>query len=70
LKLIFSEHAWNEYLYRYNTDKKILSRINTLIRDIERMPYEGIGQPEPLKHSLSGYWFRKKRMSIVSSIRS
>jgi len=59
LKLIFSEHAWAEYHYWQNTDKKILKRINILIRDIERMPYEGRGKPEPLKHSLSGYWSRR-----------
>jgi toxin YoeB len=59
LKLIFSEHAWDEYLYWQNADKKILKRINTLIRDIQRMPYEGIGKPEPLKHGLAGYWSRR-----------
>ena len=59
MKLIFSEHAWEDYLYWQNTDKKVLKRINTLIRAIERMPYEGIGKPEPLKHSLSGYWSRR-----------
>lgn len=59
MKLIFSEHSWDEYLYWQNTDKKILKRINALICDIERMPYEGIGKPEPLKHSLSGYWSRR-----------
>lgn len=59
MKLIFSENGWDEYLYWQNTDKKILTRINTLIRDIERMPYEGIGKPEPLRHNLSGYWSRR-----------
>ena len=59
MKLIFSEHAWDDYLYWQKTDKKIVQRINALIRDIERIPYEGIGKPEPLKHSLSGYWSRR-----------
>jgi len=59
LKLIFSEHAWDEYLYWQKTDKKIVQRINALIREIKRMPYEGIGKPESLKHSLSGYWSRR-----------
>jgi toxin YoeB len=59
LKLLFSEHAWEEYLYWQKTEKKILKRIHTLIREIARMPYEGIGKPEPLKHSLSGYWSRR-----------
>jgi toxin YoeB len=59
LKLIFSEHAWKDYLYWQRADKKILKRINLLLRDIHRMPYEGIGKPEPLKHGLSGYWSRR-----------
>ena len=59
MKLIFSEKAWKDYLYWQRTDKKTLKRINLLIRDILRMPYEGIGKPEPLKHGLSGYWSRR-----------
>jgi toxin YoeB len=59
LKLIFAEHAWEEYLYWQSVDKKISKRINTLIRDIQRMPYDGVGKPEPLKHALSGYWSRR-----------
>jgi len=59
LKLIFSDHAWEDYLYWQQTDKKILGRINTLIKDIKRNPFEGIGKPEPLKHALSGYWSRR-----------
>ena len=60
MKLIFSaHHAGDEYLYWQKTDKKITTRINTLIRDIQRLPYEGIGKPEPLKHGLSGYWSRR-----------
>ncbi|NOX80024.1 MAG: Txe/YoeB family addiction module toxin [Deltaproteobacteria bacterium] len=59
MKLIFSEHAWQDYLYWQRTDKKTLKRINRLIRDIQRIPYEGIGKPEPLKHGLSGYWSRR-----------
>jgi toxin YoeB len=59
LKLLFSAHAWQDYLYWQRTDKKILKRINTLIRDIQRLPYEGIGKPEPLRHGLSGYWSRR-----------
>jgi toxin YoeB len=59
LKLIFSQHAWDEYLYWQNADKKILKRINMLIRETQRLPYEGIGKPEPLKHALSGYWSRR-----------
>jgi toxin YoeB len=59
LKLIFSENAWQDYTYWQRTDKKILKRINLLIRDIQRAPYEGIGKPEPLKHGLSGFWSRR-----------
>ncbi len=59
MRLIFSENAWKDYLYWQRTDKKTLKRINTLIRDIQRVPYEGIGKPEPLKHGLSGYWSRR-----------
>lgn len=59
MKLIFAENAWDDYLYWQKTDKKILKRINTLIKDIKREPFEGIGKPEPLKHALSGYWSRR-----------
>jgi toxin YoeB len=59
MKLVFSEHAWEDYLYWQQADRKILKRINTLIRDIQRTPFEGIGKPEPLKHALSGYWSRR-----------
>lgn len=59
MKLMFSSHAWDEYLYWQTTDKKVLKRINTLIKEIQRQPYEGIGKPEPLKHGLSGYWSRR-----------
>ncbi len=59
MKLIFAEKAWDDYLYWQKTDKKILNRINTLIMDIKREPFEGIGKPEPLKHVLSGYWSRR-----------
>lgn len=59
MKLVFSEHGWEDYLYWQRADRKILKRINTLIRDIQRIPFEGIGKPEPLKHALSGYWSRR-----------
>lgn len=59
MKLIFSEHAWDDYQYWLRTDKKLLKRLNSLIRDIQRSPYEGTGKPEPLKHGLSGYWSRR-----------
>ncbi len=59
MKLIFSSKAWDDYLYWQVTDKKILKRINLLIKDIKRSPYDGIGKPEPLKHGLAGYWSRR-----------
>ena len=59
MKLVFAEKAWEDYLYWQSTDRKILKRINTLIKNITRSPFEGIGKPEPLKHALSGYWSRR-----------
>ena len=59
MKLVFSEHAWEDYLYWQKTDKQIVQRINQLIRDIQRMPFTGKGKPEPLKHALAGYWSRR-----------
>jgi len=59
VKVVFSEHAWEEYLYWQKTDRKVVQRINALIRDIQRSPLEGVGKPEPLKHVLSGYWSRR-----------
>lgn len=59
MKLVFAEKAWENYLYWQKTDKKLLKRINTLIKNITREPFEGIGKPEPLKHALSGYWSRR-----------
>jgi toxin YoeB len=59
VKLVFAEKAWEDYLYWQKTDKKILKRVNALIKDISREPFEGIGKPEPLKHALSGYWSRR-----------
>ncbi len=59
MRLVFSENAWDDYLYWQKTDKKTLNRINTLIKETKRAPFEGIGKPEPLKHSLAGYWSRR-----------
>jgi toxin YoeB len=59
VKLIFSEHAWEDFLDWQRTDRKILQRLKTLLRDIQRAPFDGIGKPEPLKHGLSGYWSRR-----------
>jgi toxin YoeB len=59
VKLLFADHAWEDYLYWQKSDKKILHRINTLINETRRHPFEGMGKPEPLQHALSGYWSRR-----------
>ena len=59
MKLVFSEHAWVDYLHWQSTDRKRLRRLNHLIQEILRSPYDGIGKPEPLKHGLAGYWSRR-----------
>ena len=59
MNLVFADHAWDDYLYWQKTDKKMVKRINSLIKNIQRSPFEGIGKPEPLKHALSGYWSRR-----------
>ena len=58
-KITFAEDAWEEYLYWQTQDRKILKRVNLLIKDIRRSPFDGIGKPEPLKHNLSGWWSRR-----------
>ena len=56
---VWSDHAWEDYLYWQTQDKKILKRINQLIKDIDRNGYKGLGKPEPLKYELQGYWSRR-----------
>ena len=59
MRLLWEERAWEDYLYWQTQDKKTLKRLNTLIKDIQRSPFEGIGKPEPLKGILSGLWSRR-----------
>lgn len=59
MNLVFSEEAWEDYLYWQKTDKKLVQRINGLIKEACKTPHSGIGKPEPLKHALSGYWSRR-----------
>lgn len=59
MRIIFSESSWADYLYWQQTDKKMLKRVNELIKDIQRSPLAGIGKPEPLKHNLAGFWSRR-----------
>jgi toxin YoeB len=59
MKLTWSSNSWSDYLYWQKTDKKILKRINKLIKNCQRAPFEGIGKPEALKGDLQGYWSRR-----------
>ena len=59
MKLVFAEQAWEDYLHWQTTDRKLLNRINALIKETARSPFEGTGKPEALKHALAGYWSRR-----------
>lgn len=59
MKIIFSENGWEDYLYWQTQDKKTLKRVNRLIQDITRTPFEGIGQPEGLRYGYQGLWSRR-----------
>jgi toxin YoeB len=59
LNILFTDQAWEDYLFWQRNDKKLVKRINELINDIKRQPFEGIGKPEPLKFGLSGFWSRR-----------
>lgn len=59
MRIVFSKNAWEDYTSWLTEDKKILKKINSLIKDIKRTPYEGIGKPEPLKFDLAGFWSRR-----------
>jgi len=59
MKLVFSDEAWEDYLYWQKQDRKMVERINKLIREVMREPFAGVGKPEPLKHALSGFWSRR-----------
>lgn len=59
MELVWQTHAWEDYLYWQETDKKILFKINELIKDCLRSPFKGIGKPEPLKGQYKGLWSRR-----------
>lgn len=59
MKYVFVDESWEDYLYCQKTDKKLLLRINELLKDISRTPFSGIGKPEPLKHKYKGFWSRR-----------
>ena len=58
MNISFTTNAWEDYLYWQKMDKKTVKRINELVKDIMRNPFEGLGKPEPLKYDLSGKWSR------------
>ena len=59
MRLIFADAAWDDYLYWQQQDRRMVDRINKLIKEAQREPFAGIGKPEPLKHALAGYWSRR-----------
>jgi toxin YoeB len=59
MELVWQTAAWEDYLYWQETDRKILQRINELIKDCKRSPFKGIGKPEPLKGAYAGFWSRR-----------
>lgn len=59
MHLLFTRDAWDDYLWFQRHDKEGLKRINKLVKEIQRSPFEGIGKPEALKHNLAGFWSRR-----------
>ncbi|WP_325385087.1 Txe/YoeB family addiction module toxin [Mucilaginibacter sp.] len=59
MKIVFLDSGWEDYLYWQGSDKSVLKKINVLIKEIERTPFEGSGKPEPLRHNLAGWWSRR-----------
>lgn len=59
MNLVFADKAWDDYLYWQKNNKQVLKKINSLIKEIKREPFEGLGEPEPLKYNWSGYWSRR-----------
>lgn len=59
MDIVFVPDSWQDYLYWKQTDKKALKKINALLKEIQRTPFEGSGLPEALKHNLKGYWSRR-----------
>ena len=59
MRIIFSQNSWEDYISWQSVDKKMLKKVNELIKDIQRTPYTGLGKPEPLKYDLTGFWSRR-----------
>lgn len=66
MKILFHEKAFEEYLYWQKNDRKSLKRLNNIIKDVMRNPYEGLGKPEPLRYALQGY--RSRRITLEDRI--
>ncbi|MFT4753855.1 MAG: toxin YoeB [Salibacteraceae bacterium] len=64
MELVYTSGAWTDYLYWQKTDKRILRKVNAILKDIQRTPFEGIGAPESLKHNLNGYWSRRITLEL------
>jgi toxin YoeB len=64
MELVFTTGAWEDYLHWQKTNKKILRKVNAILKEIHRTPFEGIGAPEPLKHNLTGYWSRRISLEL------
>ena len=59
MQIVVATRAWEDHLHWQHTDRKVVERINTLVREIARDPHRGIGKPEPLRHALAGWWSRR-----------
>ncbi len=59
MDIFWDKSAWDDYLYWQGNDKKVLRKINSLIKECQRTPFEGTGKPEPLRQNLSGFWSRR-----------
>ena len=59
MRITFSQNSWEDYTSWQSEDKKMLNKINELVKDIQRNPYTGLGKPEPLKYDLAGFWSRR-----------
>ena len=59
MRIAWTANAWDDYLHWQRTDQKLMGSINDLIKDIKRVPFKGLGKPEPLKHALQGFWSRR-----------
>jgi toxin YoeB len=71
MNILFTEESWADYLYWQETDKRVIRKINELIKMVKRTPFQGIGKPEPLRHQLKGLWSRRIDMAnrLVYEIR-